>query len=376
MSERPRLAPASFRAGRVLLWCDTTSRQTFETGIQRVTRRLGAGLSSLGVDLVMVGWDRRQRLAIDLASRSPVVAEPGRDTWFLLPEIPASTLHEGIDPIQLGRALGLRTAAVVHDLIPLKRPQDYDEAALQGYRRYFPMLAGADRIFTTTQGVAQDFRLHVAAGARKAPDVRTVPLPAQFAATSRRGADAPDRAGRILRLLAVSTWEPRKNLRGLLRAVRRAAEDGTRIHLTLVGRRGSFPAHDAAILDLLAGMPYATARERTTDRELALLHADHHATVYPSIEEGFGLPVLESLWLGRPCLCHEGSAMAEVAPGGGTVLVDMRDEAAVAAALTRLAADPDTLGTLAAEIRTRPLRDWSDYARDIAAQLDLTTRSG
>ena len=93
--------------------------------------------------------------------------------------------------------------------------------------------------------------------------------------------------------------------------------------------------------------------------------SDSDAAVYPSIEEGFGLPIGESLWLGAPCLYHDGSAMAETAPGGGTFAVDMLDERSMAEAISACATDPRLLGGLAKEARERRLASWDDYAAEV-----------
>ena len=118
------------------------------------------------------------------------------------------------------------------------------------------------------------------------------------------------------------------------------------IHLTIVGRRAGFDELDAEI-DRLAAEAGAVLYGHVSDDELHGLHAAAAATVFGSWEEGFGLPVLESLWHGRPCLCHTGSAMAELVPGGGMLAVDMLDEDAHRGRrCVRLADEPDLLARL------------------------------
>lgn len=355
---------------RILYWCETTDSQPFETGIQRVTRRLADGLVRRGVDVVPTGWDARRRL---LRLPKPAEGELAAD-WLLLPEIPISVLGEGLDPIQVARAYGLRSAAIVHDLIPVRLPHLYDADAQAVYRRYFRMFASTDLVFATTDLVAGHLRTYLRTEGLTVPPIMVVPLPGQFADTPRvQKAPTKRRPGDPLRLLTVATWEPRKNLLRLLRGVRLAQSRGDlQIELTLVGRRDCYPEHDAEIDALLMTISGATARARTDNRELAELYEACHASVYPSCDEGFGMPVLESLWLGRPCLCHAGSAMAEVAPGGGTMMIDMANETAIAAALTRLAAEPSLLDQLTDEAVARPLRTWADYAADVASRLQPT----
>ena len=364
--------PVGLAGQRAFYWRETTDAQPFETGIQRVTRRLADGLIRCGVDLVPVGWDPWKRLP-----RLPDSAGSSLDAdWLLVPEIPMTVLSEDLDPIQLARAYGLRSAAIVHDLIPVRLAHLYDAGARALFRRYFRMFAGADLVLATTNLVASQLRAHLHAEGLTLPPITVVPLPAQFADVPRvQEARAICRPGDPLRLITVSTWEPRKNLPRLLRSVLLAQDrSGHPIHLTLVGRRGGYLKHDAEVDALLAANPNATARDQVGDHELADLYARCHASVYTSCDEGFGMPVLESLWLGRPCLCHTGSAMAEVAPGGGTLMLDMSDEVAIADALVRMSAGPGLLDKLTDEVLARPLRTWDEYATDVADHLWMTAK--
>lgn len=368
-----RLPDMRETGSRVFYWTQTTDQQPFETGIQRVTRRLGQALVRSGTDVVPVGFDGRTRLIHPAASLD--MSETDRAAaWLLVPEIPMTVIAEGLDPVQLARAYGLRAAAIVHDLIPIRLAHLYtsDQAAL--YRRYFRMFAGADLVVATTQLVAGHLRAFLDAERLSVPQIAVVPLPAQFGAHPRVDARMRPRTPvEALRLLVVSTWEPRKNLVRLLRAVQLARQRGAvPLTLTLVGRSGDYPELDAQIAALLRGLPGSAAHPRAGDVELAALYATHHASVYPSCDEGFGLPVLESLWLGRPCLCHAGSAMAEVAPGGGTLLVDMSDEATIADAMVRMAREPALCAQLTREIDERPLGNWAGYAEAVAACLACT----
>ena len=227
-------------------------------------------------------------------------------------------------------------------------------------------------MLATTRDVADELRRFLEGRALRVPPVAVVPLPAQFGDTPRvvEARLARD-AGAPLKLVSVVTWERRKNLLGLLSALaqaRRAAP--VPLQLTLVGRRGYDAAFDVEVDALLAATSDVTVAGTLPDAALAALVDTCDATLYPSFEEGFGLPVVESLWLGRPCLCHDGSSLAEIAPGGGTMMVDMRNEAAVADALVSLVTRPDHPTRLAAEATRWSLTSWDDYAGAVAATMD------
>ena len=122
------------------------------------------------------------------------------------------------------------------------------------------------------------------------------------------------------------------------------------------------------------GRADAVVHGHVGDEELEILHTEASATVFASWEEGFGLPVLESLWHGLPCLCHEGSAMAELVPGGGVLAVDMLDEKAIEQALFRLADEDGLLEQLGREAVARPIRTWDEYADDLLGALAQPAR--
>ena len=84
-------------------------------------------------------------------------------------------------------------------------------------------------------------------------------------------------------------------------------------------------------------------------------------TVYPSLMEGFGLPITESLLHRKPCVCGGNGALGEVARGGGCLIVDQANEEMLASGIKKLLTDSETFERLAAEAGSRKFRPWSDY---------------
>ena len=116
-------------------------------------------------------------------------------------------------------------------------------------------------------------------------------------------------------VLAVGTLEPRKNLRRVAEAARIAG-----LELRVVGPRG------------WGGVDSPDWLGAVDDEELARLFRGALCLVYPSLYEGFGIPVLEAMACGTPVVTSRGGATEEVA-GGAAVLVDPLDSASIAAGL-------------------------------------------
>ena len=98
--------------------------------------------------------------------------------------------------------------------------------------------------------------------------------------------------------------------------------------------------------------------------------------VFPSLNEGFGLPVAEALASGTPVVTSGYGSMAEIAADGGALLVDPRDDRSIAAAMRTVLTQPAERARLAAEARRRPARTWDDYAAGVWSTLVDHTPAG
>ncbi|MHC4578718.1 MAG: glycosyltransferase family 4 protein [Planctomycetota bacterium] len=142
--------------------------------------------------------------------------------------------------------------------------------------------------------------------------------------------------------LSVGTLEPRKNHPRLIRAFLRSGVDAD---LLLAGGHGWLydevyaAAADHARIKILGHVP---------EERLRRLLAGADAILYPSLLEGFGLPVLEGMAAGKPVLTSDRDPMREVA-AGAALLVDPTDEEALAAGIVRILGDT----ALRAELRRR-----------------------
>lgn len=110
-------------------------------------------------------------------------------------------------------------------------------------------------------------------------------------------------------------------------------------------------------------------KSRVDDRFLSQLYAESDFTVFPSLAEGFGLPIVESLWHGRPVICHNEGAIRETASGGGCLLADMNSEKDLSAKILRLGGDRELREELTRQAISAPVKTWIDYAGEVASVL-------
>jgi glycosyltransferase involved in cell wall biosynthesis len=169
--------------------------------------------------------------------------------------------------------------------------------------------------------------------------------------------------------LNVGTVEPRKNQLRLAEAYARyLALGGAAMPLVLAGGKGWSMEGFEEALDRLGVRGQVVMAGYVTDEELAWLYRNCHANLYPSVFEGFGLPVLEGMQFGAPTLVSNASSLPEVA-GDAAILLDPGDSEAWARAMLRVAGDSVERARLSAAARARAAR--FDRRASATALLDL-----
>ncbi len=272
-------------------------------------------------------------------------------------ELVHATNHAAIPP----RAPGQRLVATVHDLAFLRFPRMFPPTWRALYRLGLrAAVRRADAILTPSRATAED----LVARTRVDPGrVHVTPL----AAVLPEGEREIDRVLQRLRIRApyvlyVGTLEPRKNLVRLVRAYRRIAGGDLPHALVLAGPLGW--GHEPLLREIaLPGPGEIVLTGPLPEEDLDALYRGASAFCYPSLHEGFGLPVVEAMARSVPTVTSRTSSLPEVA-GDAALGVDPRSVSEIAEALRRVLTDTDLAERLAAAGRERAARfSWEETAR-------------
>ena len=217
----------------------------------------------------------------------------------------------------------------VHDLAFVHTPERFTRHGVRVMTAGLERCRRADLVLCPSAATAAD----LASGGFDESRVRVVPwgvetrsVDDEACSSTRRRFDLPDAF-----VLFVGTIEPRKNLAALASAVRRSEMS---LPLVVAGSAGWGDAAPAGDDVRFVGF--------VDDGDLAALYSLASVFAYPSLQEGFGLPVVEAMAHGTPVVTSSGTATEEVA-GGAAVLVDPTDVESIAAGLDEAVRHADEL---------------------------------
>ncbi len=275
---------------------------------------------------------------------------------------------------------GFKLVQMIHDLFPLDQSA-WERAGFKKKfsRQFVGLVPLVDSWVVNSEFVRGELRRHLGKAAVGQPIERiTLGWPRRPAAADTAAIlDRYDvQAGHYF--LQVGTLEPRKNHIAVARAVERLRQRHGALPATCVfaGVKGwrTRPLMRELETTQFAGGAIRWLGE-VEDSDLAALYQGALFTVYPSLTEGWGLPVQESLAFGVPCIASKAGAIPEVGRDLA-VYVDPTDDAQVSAAIDRYLTDPNALAEarakIAAFLMSERLPEWNDAARQV---IDIAERS-
>ncbi|MCI9125142.1 MAG: glycosyltransferase [Eubacterium sp.] len=384
------------RLGVVFLDVTNACHDPANSGVMRVTRKLARQLQQK-VETVFVLWDDsihqyvlphdqeldllcayggaerreivyRSKEGTSRACMDDLLPKFGRRKKFLL-------FSETIDyknmPYILSsmHAKQVIVAAIFYDAIPVLRPDLCSSQVSANHKQYMEELAFCDAVIPIAKHNERHLKNYWKK--KKLPEtlVRTVSLAGEMDHVGRNQKKIPYLPKRR-NILFVSTLEPRKNHKHFLKAFCQLMEQQPQlmkqISLTMVGNR--YAGNDeiskfvTAICKKYSNIKWLGVVEDTVLRRL---YQECTFTVYPSQIEGYGMPIMESLWFGKPCLCSGQGSIGELGEPGGCCLTDVCDIEAMKHSLFRMLTDEAYLIHLQHEAVKREIVTWDHYADGI-----------
>jgi len=289
----------------------------------------------------------------------------------------ASKLAERIDvylatDYRIPRLRGTPVCATIFDAIPLSHPE-WANPQMRRAKNWIlrHSIQWADRVLAISQAMVPEIVEHYGISQDR---IAVTPLgvgdewfiaesPVRIREVRERHGVAPGY------FLSVGTLQPRKNIARVVEAYLRLPSAIRAEHqLVVVGKVGWSAASTVESLrrHVSSGVRWL---ERIPDDELRSLYQGATAFVFPSLYEGFGLPVVEAFASGTPVIASTGTSLPEIVGDAGC-LVDALDVGAIGAALERIVDDPAWADALRVKGRERAKRySWAACASLTAAVL-------
>lgn len=305
-----------------------------------------------------------------LFPQEPLAAflRPGRTTVVLLGAAWVIPEYASLI-VNLKRTYDARFAMLFHDFIPIYARETCDQGTAAVFKEFVDqMLPIVDLAMCVSRSTESDLKRYCGDSGFAVPPTLVTQLGTSFdeffpriegSTPLRTGAGAPDPF-----VLFVSTIEGRKNHNFMFETWRTLVERGVDVpRLVCVGRIGW---RAEAFLTNLLESDYLGGRiemrEDVSDEALNALYRDCLFTVFPSVYEGWGLPIGESLGHGKLCVLADNSSLPEVAGEFGC-FIPIDDVEAAADSIAGLLGNPDRLAAYEAAIATRfTPRRWEEVA--------------
>jgi glycosyltransferase involved in cell wall biosynthesis len=342
-------------------------------GIGRYTKELIAALRRAGVPLTILQAGRARHcngtVGLPGAGLLPALLTLGQvEIAWAAHQRRLALVHDptGSVPLMLTRA---QRVATIHDVIPYIYPETSTALDRLIYRYWLPLaVPRLDAIITESQQSKVDIVRHLSV---KPEDVIVIPAAAgtNYQPTSQAKTDhVLARHGiNFPFIVYVGSIEARKNLARLLEAYAQLRCWSQKWKLVIVGARKWKFSSVFETVRRLALEPLVHFTGYIAEEDLAALYNGADLFVFPSIYEGFGLPVLEAMACGTPVITSNSSSLPEVA-GDAAILVDPHDVEAIASAMRCVLEDQ----ALRAGMRARGLAraqqfTWERTARETIA---------
>jgi glycosyltransferase involved in cell wall biosynthesis len=381
----------------VLVDVSETAGHDLHTGIQRVVRELASRWLSDGRAEV-VHWNfwtsSVKRLSDDEADRlrnwRSYLHEPGAEVqsralaertgktvipWhavLVLPELIVSP-RTCSGYRALARSGVIRRCSMIgYDSVPMTAAETVTVGMTANFGHYLALVKHASHLSAISEAATGEFRAFaqmLRSQGLPGPTLTARPLPTtppEISDGDLEEARLEFGASSLPVVVVVGSHEPRKNHLVVLEAAETMWRSGQRFDLIFAGGSSWGGSEFDIYLEELAAEGFPVRRyARVAENSLWALYRLARFSVFPSLLEGYGLPIAESLASGTPVITSNYGSMAEIGHGGGAVLVDPRDSVALASAMSSLLDDNELWNRLVSEARSRVFPTWDEYSESV-----------
>ncbi len=332
---------------RIAFLADPLDRQY--GGIHVYTKELLKALSKLDKknEYIVVRSESKNEFEGMEEIAVPYSSFPGYRFWRLFFQLPKILKKKGVDIVVEPAHFGpfnlpkrIKRITVIHDMTVFLYPELHVFSSAYLQRKLLPrILKKSNHIVTNSESTSRDV-------------IKFFPFVKNKITSILLGKDEsfkPQKSSEILKtynirqpyILFVGTLEPRKNVSTLIKAFDKFKKDTEKAHqLVLIGKKGW---KSKEIFRVINNSPYnneIVSVGYAPKNELPVFYSEAEIFVYPSIYEGFGLPVLESMACGTPVITSEVSGMPEV--GGSAVqYVNPNNVSDLAQLITKLCSESE-----------------------------------
>lgn len=324
----------------------TMSRQKKQgEGVARVADRLWGELSKFGTDMIPV-WDMHGTLVTDFAyagrerEEMQVVFQKG-DTLLLLDPSVGAYCRDFQQILKEAKRSGTRILAVVHDFIPNDFPELFSETICKIFFRWHDLvLSEADGILCDSKHTVKKAREYLAEHQirREAPlTYDTIPLGGDMSLSSMKTKIRSLLKSFMMELpvfLVVGTIEPRKGHRTVLQAWELLRRTTSSARLLFLGHDGWLNLEIKEAMELHQRKDFLWIKD-ADDAELAFAYQHATGLIEASVDEGYGLPLVEAASFGLPVICSDIEVFHEVM-GGEAIYVPVNQPQKLANAMKKV----------------------------------------
>lgn len=372
----------------VLYYCGNTAMTGFNSGIQRYNKKMAKALIELGVILIPVMLHNNELVPLTkkyLRDMSEFEG-PKADDWYrpqypltnskafkkakvlLYPELPLDyNINEVEKTISIAHKNNIKVISIFHDAIAYKLKDHYSDTIRTSFLKYMTELSASDVIVSVSKNSKSDYDSIIKYPRNEKIQSLALPLPHNIDAS--KLPNAKNSTSKIVNILCVSALENRKNHMKLLQAYYRASTaaktKGVKTKMTLIAAYDGLGKLESDRVKKLCKRLGVDLIVGASEEQLREKYYEADFTVYPSIYEGFGIPIVESLQFNTPIICSNTSSMGEIADALNLPTFDPYSVPDIARAIEEMVMDKNKRKSIVDSIKKIKPYSWKHYAADL-----------